>query len=468
MLQTRIWQSLKSLPAPKKNSFGKFLKSPYFNQREDLYHLYESILEVMIKEQEVSKEEIWELTFANQPYSSQNLRLLMSYLQKLLEQFIAVENLMQDKIQIKLTNASWFRNAGNEKLHKSLLKDSKNQLEKQPLRNADYFYQSYQLELEKYKSSSKIKPDKGTDFQQVADTLDLAFLGMKLRESCLLLASDQIYKWGFDDGFLEKTFEYLTEKDLLQYPVLSMYFYCYKMLQYPEDESWFQSFKQELLNHGHLFEKEETKDLYLMAINRAIRKVNDGFHKYHHDMMDFYKEGLEKEYLLQNGVLSRFTYHNIVSAALQINEVDWAEEFITSWSVRLNRRYRERMVSFNQAKIAYHRKDYDAAIPLLQRANYHDQLLNLRARTLLLKIFYEIDEIDLLQSHLDAFSSYLRRKSGLGYHRTHYRNLIKYTKRLLALQFSDKEVVLNFKKNVNAEELLTDKSWLLGRVEEPL
>jgi len=281
----------------------------------------------------------------------------------------------------------------------------------------------------------------------------------------LLLAHDQIYKWGFDNSFLEKIFEYFGKKDLLSTPAIGMYFYCYKMLQFPEEESWFQTFKQELLDHGHLFEKEETKDLYLMAINRGIRKVNDGFLRYCYDIMDFYKEGIEKEYLLQNGVLSRFTYHNIVSMALQIDEVHWAEEFITTWSVRLNRRYRERMVSFNQAKIAYHQKDYDTAISLLQRANYHDQLLNLRARTLLLKIFYEIDEIDSLQSHLDAFSSYLRRKSGLGYHRTHYRNLIKYTKRLLALQFSDKEAILDFKKNVQEEELLTDKSWLLSRVE---
>ena len=104
----------------------------------------------------------------------------------------------------------------------------------------------------------------------------------------------------------------------------------------------------------------------------------------------------------------------------------------------MERRYRERMFSFNQAKIAYHTKDFNAAIPLLQRANCHDLLLNLGARTLLLKIYYELDEFDLLQSHLDTFSSYLRRKDGLGYHRTNYRNLIRYTNRLLGLNFLDK------------------------------
>ncbi len=464
MLQTRIWQSLKSLPAPKKNSFGKFLKSPYFNQREDLCQLYESIHQAMDSEKEVSKAEIWAATFSDKKYSAQNLRLLMSYLQKLFEQFIAVENLMLDKIQIKLTNASWFRNVGNEKLYNSILKDAKTRLEKQPFRNTDYFYQSYHLELEKYKSASRLKPDEDANFQQVVDSCDLAFLAIKLRDSCLLLAHDQIYKWGFDAGFLDKVFEYVKEKELLSTPAISMYYHCYKMLQFPEEESYFQTFKKSLLEHGHLFEKDETKDLYLMAINRGIRKVNDGFLNYCYDIMDFYKEGLEKDYLLQNGILSRFTYHNIVSFALYVDETNWVETFVDTKSILLEKRYRERMVSFSQAKIAYHLKDYDAAISLLQRANYHDQLLNLSARTLLLKIYYEIEEIDLLQSHLDAFSSYLRRKSGLGYHRTHYRNLIKYTKRMLSLPSSDKNAISTFRKKVEDEELLTDKQWLLDRV----
>lgn len=179
--------------------------------------------------------------------------------------------------------------------------------------------------------------------------------------------------------------------------------------------------------------------------------------------MDFYQEVLTKEYLLQNGVLSRFTYTNIVSVALQIDMSDWAEKFIEEWTPRLERRYRERMFSFNRAKIAYHTKDFDAAIPLLQRANYHDLLLNLGARTLLLKIYYELDEFDLLQSHLDAFSSYLRRKDGLAYHRTNYRNLIRYTNRLLNLNSMDKVAVQSFRESVENEEILTEKAWLLSQ-----
>ena len=337
-------------------------------------------------------------------------------------------------------------------------------MEKQPFRNAEYFYQQYQSELEKYRIAYRTKPAKSENFQQVIDTFDLAFLSMKLKQSCLLLDQDRIFNWGFDSGFLEQIFDYFKTKKLLDTPAISMYYYCYQMLKNTTDESWFQLFKEELLVHGHLFEKEEIQDLYLMAINYGIRRVNDGYREYFKDIMDFYQEGLEKEYLLQNGVLSRFTYHNIVAIALQINLTDWAEKFIEKWTDRLERRFRERMYSFNQAKIAYTRKDFDTAISLLQRSNYHDTLLNLGARTLLLKIYYELEEFDLLYSHLDAFSSYLRRKPGLGYHRKNYRNLIRYTKRLLSINHSDQENIKNFKKNVKEEEILTEKDWLIKRI----
>lgn len=460
MLKTRLLTSIKSLPARKKSNFAKFLQSPYFNQRADLLLLFECVLKAIAKEKTLTKEEVWQTLFSDKIYDAGQLRLLMSYLQKLFEQFIAVENLLVEKTQIKLQTSAWFRENGETKAQEALLKEADKINEKSAYRDANYHYNSFQLQQEKYRIASELKPDKTTDFQRVIQDLDLAFLGMKLRQSCLLLAHDRVYNRGFNAGFLEQTFDYLKEQNLLQVPAIGIYYYCYQMLQNPEKEDHFQAFKKELLDNGHLFRAEEVQGLYLLAINYGIRRVNDGHRNYFIDIMDFYREGLAKEYLLQNGVLSRFTYTNIVSVALQIDLSDWAENFIAEWTPRLERRYRERMYSFNRAKIAYHTKDFDAAIPLLQRANYHDVLLNLGARTLLLKIYYELDEFDLLQSHLDAFNSYLRRKDGLGYHRTNYRNLIRYTNRLLSLNFMDKEAVQTFRNNVESEEILTEKDWL--------
>lgn len=464
MLQTRLWKSINGFSAREMTGFGKFLQSPYFNQRNDLYQLFEAIKKAIQKEKVLDKPAVWAAVFPQIAFDEQKLRLLMTYLQRLLEQFIAVESVSQDKIKVKLQTAAWYRSKGIGQLHKTALNDGVLKLEKNPLRNAEYFYHQFQVELEKYKIASHVAPDATTDFQRVIDQFDVAFLSMKLRQSCELIVHDRIYRWGFDAGFLQQVFDYLQERDLISIPAIGIYYYCYQMLEKPEEETWFQSFKKELLINGHLFGKEEIHDLYILAINYCVRRANDGFREYFVDIMDFYRKGLDQEYFLQNGLLSRFTYHNIVSAALQIDLTDWAESFTEEWTPYLEKRYRERMFSFNRAKIAYHRKDYDAAIPLLQRANYHDLLLNLGARTLLLKIYHELNEFELLYSHLDAFTAYIRRKSGLGYHRKNYRNLIRYTNRLLSLNLADRAAVRQFKKEVEKAEILTEKAWLLSRV----
>jgi len=156
------------------------------------------------------------------------------------------------------------------------------------------------------------------------------------------------------------------------------------------------------------------------------------------------------------------TYHNIVAIGLRINDLDWTEQFIDQYKNKLEKRYRESSYSFNRARLAYRKKDYDEAMILLQKSNYRNMLLNLAARTLLAKIYFEKKETELLYSHLDAFSNYIRRKHVLGYHKTNYQNIIKYTRRLLNLNFYDKEECAAMRAAIQNEPILTEKEWLLG------
>jgi hypothetical protein len=104
----------------------------------------------------------------------------------------------------------------------------------------------------------------------------------------------------------------------------------------------------------------------------------------------------------------------------------------------------------------------EAVLELLQRANYRDPLLNLAAKTLLLKTYFELDEFDLLQSHLDAMRHYIRRKHVIGYHRTNYMNIVRYTEKLLRLNFHSRKQIEAFQEAVRKEPVLTEKEWLLS------
>lgn len=466
MENTRLWQSVKTLSAREQNALRKFVASPYFNQRRDLQLLLDTLLASIKKDQIPSQPEIWSVLFPDQSFQQVQLRLLMTYLQRLIEQFIIVETSLAEPTWGKRKLVEFWSQKGSEDLHQKALQKAEQSLSKGAVRNADYFFDRYRLSMERYRVNYRQRPEAGSDQQSVDWNFNVAFIAMKLRQSCLLLAHEQVYQRGYTTTLLEPLFAYIQEYELLEIPCTAIYWHGIQMLQNPEQEQHFQSFKKLLLETSHQFPKNEVRDLYLLAINYGIRQVNDGKPNFFYDIMDFYKDGIQQGYLLDNGKLSRFTYHNIVSVALKIDQSDWAEAFIAEWTPRIERAYRERMESFNRAKIAYYRQQYQEAIPLLQRSNYHDPLLNLGARTLLLKIYYELEEFEALHSHLDAFQTYLLRKPELGYHRANYRHLIHYTRKLLGLIPGDKKALESLQKRITSEKILTEKEWLLKQIEK--
>jgi hypothetical protein len=60
--------------------------------------------------------------------------------------------------------------------------------------------------------------------------------------------------------------------------------------------------------------------------------------------------------------------------------------------------------------------------------------------------------------------NFIHRKKILGYHRTNYLNIIKYTDRLLNLNRTDKKTVEQLKNMIVQEEHLTEREWLLEQV----
>ena len=138
----------------------------------------------------------------------------------------------------------------------------------------------------------------------------------------------------------------------------------------------------------------------------------------------------------------------------------WERSF-GSTPIRLEKRYRESAFSYNLARLEYESGRHGFVLELLQKANYRDPLLNLAAKTLLLKTYFDLREYDLLQSHLDAMRNYIHRKRVIGYHRTNYLNIIRFAEKLTRLNMRDKTSLEGYRNAVEQEEVLTEKTFFL-------
>ena len=435
----------------------KFLVSPFFNQRDDLVQLFDWI----IRDEDLKKEAFWQQLNADLPFEEQKLRLLMSYLHGLLEQYIAIKELNGNPLQVQLQLAIGYRKRGLGDALERVRKNLEKALEAQPLRNTFYHETRYQLQWEVHQLAYPQDPTNLNGLQALSTSADVLYLAQKLRLICLIAAHQSVYPssaQGSPDP--EEALIRVAERpDLAALPAIATYLHCYRMLRHPTEETHFQQLKNLLLDPAGHFSAEEMHGLYILAINYCVRQINAGLTRYFGEALDLYKVGLAKNYLLENGVLTRFTYHNVVASGIQTGELDWVRYFINEYKNRLEKRYRESSFSYNLARLEYARHNHSFVLELLQKANYRDPLLNLAAKTLLLKTYYALGEYDLLQSHLDAMRNYIHRKRVIGYHRTNYLNTIRYTEKLIRLNTWDKKAAEELREAIDREEVLTEKSF---------
>ncbi|MCB0517929.1 MAG: hypothetical protein H6577_01420 [Lewinellaceae bacterium] len=465
MEKSRLVQLLRTLSGPEQKDLRRFLESPYFNRREEVVQLFDWLAKYLKNGQEVpGKEAVFPALFPGCAYDDHRLRMLMSLLYQLACQFLAVQDFTQDDVQLRLRLGQAFRNRKLPAHFTQNHRDLSAKLEGQPYRNPDYYQNQYLASLEKYRTAYDQREVDSQHLQVLSNELDTAYLARKLWQACFLLSHEAVSNISYDFGLLDEALAFTERSGALGTPVVAIFYHCYRALTNPDEPSFFQNFKSLLLQHGKLFPAGEIRDLFILAINFCIRRYNAGSQEYLQDQLDFYREGLHKGYFLTDGELSRYTYQNAVTSGLVMREFDWVEEFIHSYREKLAEPYRESVFSFNLARLEYERKDYGTGLLLLQKAEYKDLLLNLAAKTLQLKIYFELDEYDLLEAHLAAFKTFLRRRKELGYHRENYLNTIHFTRKLLETNPFDKVERAVLKQQIEAATKIGEKEWLLKQV----
>jgi len=181
--------------------------------------------------------------------------------------------------------------------------------------------------------------------------------------------------------------------------------------------------------------------------------------------LTFYQEGMAEGILLENNLIPRFSFNNMVAMALQLEEYNWVENFITHSSKQLDPKFQEQTVSFNFARLEFARKNYNKALVHLQTAENEDLVNVLILKMLLIKIYFELDAIESLQSSLDSFEQYIRRREVSDYHRTNFLKVISYTRKLINLPDFAKTERTALIGKIKAEAVLSERNWLLEKLQ---
>ena len=465
MNNSRLIQLLKAFSSKEKRHCRAWIACPMHNQRQDVCDLYDFLWEMDLKDQYLTKTIAWASIYPQVEFNDGKMRQIMHRLLLAVEDFLAYRQMKKKAGQSSLLLLESLQERKLFSLLDKSIKTTKQLDKKQVLQNWESLRYAYELETLHFGAAEQQQRTSSLNLQELSDALDIQYFADKLRKACLLYSRLVVFKMDYQPKMLAVVLEQVKELDYLKIPAIGVYYYCYQSFTATKnEEAHFQKMMDYLKDHAAAFPPQEIRELYLLAINYTIKKLNSGSEWHTEKAFELYKTGITEGYLLEDGVLTQFTYINMVSIGIRMQHYEWIEQFVHDYKNSIAKKYRESIFQECLAKLYYAKKEYEKAKELLIQIEVKDILRILSCKIILAQIYYETDEFDALESLLDSLKMYLRRKDVVGYHKENYINITHYLQKLVRVNPYDKSAKARLQAEIEQTPILTIKDWLLQQL----
>ena len=460
---------LKTFSVRQINSFDRFLNSPYYNKRNDLINLYQSIIKFYpaFSDQMVTKEVIYQTVFDQELFDYKKLSYLLNDLQNLLDRFIIVEA-QNSEFDHQLMLLKYYGKNNFSKGYKKALKQAEKIIYSYPFHDAEKYYQTYLLEAEKNASFNReLKRTMDPSLQDAIDNLDIYYLATKLKYSCEILNRQNVITTDYQLNLVSELQSYLKAFPFQDHPVVHIYYMILMSLQHVNEPTYFKTLMKLLDQHSTHFSNTDSREMYLYALNYCARQINLGKREYLKRLFGIYQNLIDNDLLLIDSELSPWTFKNIVLVGLRLDKIGWVESFIHDYIDYLDIGFRKDALKYNLGYVQFKKGEYGKALELLQEVEFTDIYYSVDSKVLLLKIYFEQQQMDVLLSHLDTFQTFLKRNKKVSDNMKEvYLNLVKYVRKNFKL--TNEKQILDLLKEVKTQNKLADSAWLIGQLEKRL
>ncbi len=469
MINSKLLQLLMSFDSIQLDELFKFVRSPIHNEQEALINLYEYIYKKKddFNETALLKETAWRNVFPKKDFNDVRMRRYIADLYKVCLNYLSWHQLEQNEMEKKILQLQFMRASKLNKHFDSHLKSIQKWKLSNSKSNIQTLHQEFVIEQE-----ISLNLDQGHDrgvepnLQILSNKLDVFYLSNKLKSCCAITNYQNISKQEYHLPLIEEVLEHLEKTPYPDQPLIGFYHAALLSLLEFENEEHLAKMKSIIIEHPNEFLSEELKDMFTVAKNYIIKKANQNRSekKYLVELFDLYNLEMQGDSLLDQGFISPFTYKNIVTLGIHLGKEEWTKKFLEDYRPYLPIDQRESVYAFNLSRWHFNQKQFEKIIANLLQVEYHEIFLELDAKVLLIKTYYELDEIETLLSFLDSFKVFLNRKQKLNYHQKSYLALITAVKKLIKLQFASEAKKEKFKTDISQTIELVERNWILAKV----
>lgn len=473
MTDSKIYNVLTHFDKVEQNRLRKYIRSPYFNANEALMIFYDILSEHINangKADFLTKEIIWTQLYKNETFNDVRFRKLSSDLLKLVEGFLAQKVYDENSLQ----QASFLLEAIGkkkiEKLYNSSIRNTKTISDLHYQKPASFFYYQFEIQKKLYDlNEAELKRFEKSNVEEIINQLDYFYLAEKLKWYCTVLSRQNLVSHEYKLLFIDEIINHLNKYPYEETPVIQIYHLVYLTQSEGENEQYYYDLKNILDKYWQILTLEEAEETYTNLLSYCIKKSNQGKNVFLREFFEIAKDLLNKGLLLSTGQLNPGFFRNAVMTSLRIGEYAWTENFINKYSEKLPKEFRTNAVTYNLALVYFYQKKYDKVIPLLQSVEYDELVYNLSSKSILIAVYYELDEDESLMSLMDSFKVYItRHKEIANEKRIHYLNLMKYVRKMLKIVPGDTKEIEKIKQEMIEDKKvgIASEKWVYEKLAE--
>lgn len=473
MHNSKLIRILRQFNRLQRKHLVQFSQSEYHNSNSKLA----TLIPYLVKQIDAGKDDydnsfyreyVWGIINSEEPYNYEYLRKIFSDAIRLIEDFIAFERLKNDiyaKTHFLIEGAVLSENQEIQNLALNRYEQNKNLFfDKQ---NSVNIYKTPILKNLLIILSLDKKRYKESGIDDILFELDKYYITEKLKLLCELESRNMDIDFS-TFTFFNNIIDEINLNTKFRTPAILVYYYIYKTISEPTiDENYF--VLKDIITNSYLeFDPYEAKSIFDATISYGVLRINKGDTKFLKETLLLYKQGLKSGILTYDNKIDSYNFKIIVVIGLRLEEYDWIEYFIETYSSLVSEEERDNTRSYNMAMLHFYKKNYPKVLSLLQQLEYEDLTYNLGAKSMLLATYYEMDEYEPLSSLLDSFKVFLNRKKSKipSTTITDYQNLIKFTRKLLSLNSNDHIAINKLESEINKAEGVASKKWLLEKIEQ--
>lgn len=490
MLLKKLIEILKTFDKDELKKFKRFISSDYFNTNESIVKLFKliAVFHPVFKadEKKLAPESLFKEIYGQRKYDEKTFRYLLSSLYTMTEEFLAHSTFQSNKLEVK---KAVIHNLIARRLHNHALKNLKAaeaELEKESQLSSAYIFHKLDyghLWHQLYFISSLQEPliDKRFEhgeyflYNTIVEFSHIFQIIYKISNSFNFPARETLVYELLKSldckkmlSFIEKNENSRSLNSELKkiYKTIKIYLCFMETMKNIRDELYFDRMYRLINEHSDLFDKKEQQNIYLMfatVCNAKRKNLND--EKYQRKYFEIVKSGVAKDlYISQNRYMDVSHFIIILNTALELNKIEWAEQFHKKYIGHIFPEYRQDILLYTSGELLFSKRQYKDSMESLSKVRIKHYRLKLPVKVLTLKLYYELNRFEEAFLLIDTFTKFLASNKKLQEDDKHnYSRFTRFYREILKAKADGKKINKEFRKELGSAVLLPHKNWLVEK-----